>query len=268
LDVIAAVVVWHLMRCAAQCPLGRHDSLHRTSLDEARLAGIGRNRLVALPSKPLEQSSWNDQSCAANYRRPYRQPLVGGHLVAPLLETTLEGAGAPERCLRSDLECAPGRLLIEELSVPGIPIVELGGEALHDLLAGALHRWHDAGADGRVVLRKGMLNGPANGEILWTALEPRLIEHFADKRFGIFRQRVVIEVRGGAGLAGVSIRLNLDEVEPLGHCERRLPSVGDLLGQRHEQPRRFAKVGRVHKDATMLEIGVMALDREINNRVK
>src|SRR5450759_1594946 len=66
----------------------------------------------------------------------------------------------------------------------------------------------------------------------------------------------------------MAVGQELDKVEPLRHRPRRMMAVSDLLGKRYQQARSLGQVVGIDEDGTVLEVGVVPLDRQVDDGVK
>ena len=82
----------------------------------------------------------------------------------------------------------------------------------------------------------------------------------------------IVEIRGGAGIPGFPVGRDLHELEPPGNNQRMagsaLPSVPYGALQMEQHPERVALVGLVHQYRALCEHIAVALEDEIDGRVK
>jgi hypothetical protein len=170
--------------------------------------------------------------------------------------------------LRLDLQTLPGGGAVEQLGVPGVPVVDLLGEPLPYLRPHPLHRVLDPVAYLREVFADAVLDRPVDRQLLGTGGKPCLVQHRREQRRLVLGGWAVVQVGRRAGRVCGAVRPRLDKLEPLGHRTGRVVPVGDLLGQRHHQPGLLGRIVAVDQHRALLEQRPVPLDGQIDHRVQ
>ena len=250
-DVVAGVVVRHLAagrgRARARRPAPRRRRGGRSASCPARAAPDRRFGRAACPAGPAGctsappattggravRSSSRARSASRRSSRPSRS-RARRNAVSGLI-----------------FSCLPGGLGLQQLGVPGVPVVDLLGEPL----------LRPAGGSGRLspttcscvaASRAGM---PCSTAQSTAGCSTPARSHGSRSRYAAAARSassrgLVVQVprlprRGSARCRA----LDLDEVEPLGDRAGRVVAVGDLLGDRDQQPRLLAGIVPVDQHA-------------------
>ena len=151
-----------------------------------------------------------------------------------------------------------------------VPVVDLAGQAL-------LHQAADLGdAGGDQVPGAGEFfghafgDGPVERDVLHAGGQPgRVAEGQSHGPFGIIQGFVVqVPCLAGGPHPERALRIHLDEAELLGDGAGRVVAVGDLVGDRDEQPRLGAGVVPVGEHRALLEQRAVPLDDQVGHRVE
>src|SRR5690606_37197963 len=123
--------------------------------------------------------------------------------------------GSTQRRFRTNAERLPSGFVVSQASVLTVPMVHLGYEAPAHLGPSLSNGRLDPLAYLGLVLGKGMLHCPGDGDVFGTSRKPWLTEERVDEVSVLVGQWAVIEVRGGTGRPRFTARQDLKEVESL-----------------------------------------------------
>ncbi len=150
----------------------------------------------------------------------------------------------------------------------GVPVVDLGGEALPDLFAGPLDSGQELPLKVVQMVGQRVFDGPFGSQFFGTVGQPRLLDRDRGGCGFVRSQRLVVQVRGDAGVVGGPAGAELDECEPFGDGPGRAVPVSDRLGEGDEQPERLAGVVAVDQDRALFEGRPVVLDGDVDDGVQ